>query len=190
MSRSLARHLLGGSLVLVAVSYAGAFLPGGAPDWAPWALLVGSVTALAAISLLGAGSARAASDRRLLGLLAVTSLLLVTSIGAGLLLPPPEAGSPLFGGLPPGAALMVYGAGLLPLLLVPLGYAWVFPQVGFGEGDLERLRDEARRAREDGGQALADGHASGGEPVPATGHVSAGEPHAKADPDLPGGDRS
>lgn len=149
MSRTLARHLLVASLGLVALAYAAAFLPGGAPVWAPWSLLMGSVVGLASVSILGAGSGRTAPDRRLLGLLALTSLLLVGSIGAGLLLPPPDADSSLVGGLPPAAALMVYGAGLLPLLLVPLGYAWVFPTVGFAEGELERVREEARRARDE-----------------------------------------
>jgi hypothetical protein len=147
MSRTLARRLLAGSLGLVALAYAAAFLPGGVPAWAPWSLLVGSVAGLASISILGAGSRGSAPDRRLLGLLTLTSLLLVGSIGAGLLLPPPDVESTLVGGLPPAAALMVYGAGLLPLLLVPLGYAWVFPRVGFAEGELERVREEALRAR-------------------------------------------
>ncbi|MEX2531504.1 MAG: hypothetical protein WD960_12100 [Gemmatimonadota bacterium] len=97
----------------------------------------------------GGGGGGAPPPPRLVGLLALTSLLLVGSIGAGLLLPPPDSDSSFVGGLPPAAALMVYGAGLLPLLLVPLGYAWVFPTVGFAEGELERVREEARRARDE-----------------------------------------
>jgi hypothetical protein len=169
------------SLLLVGAAYASAFLPSGAPAWAPWALLVGSVVALLAISLLGTGGggvgggtgqvagaeggeavgggaagggaagggANPASARapvRLLIPLGAVFVLLVGGVGAGLLIPDPAAGDALYGGLPAGAAFLLYGAGILPLLVVPLAYAWVFPAVGFGEGELERVRDRALEA--------------------------------------------
>jgi len=152
MSRTSSLLALVVSLLLVGAAYASAFLPSGAPPWAPWALLVGSVAALLAISLLGAAVSPAPgrAPARLLVPLGAVFVLLVGGVGAGLLLPDPAAGDPLYGGLPAGAAFLLYGAGMLPLLVVPLAYAWVFPAVGFGEGELERVRDRALAAVAEG----------------------------------------
>jgi len=146
LTRSFSLFLLVLSLALVGGAYASAFLPDGWPAWAPWALLVGTVTSLLAISLVGTTPPGGQAPRRLLVALGGVFLLLVGGVGAGLLLPAPGADSPLVGGLPPGAAFLVYGAGLLPLLVVPLTYAWVFPRVGFGEGEVEALTRRAREA--------------------------------------------
>jgi hypothetical protein len=149
VSRRLSLPILVASLLGIGVAYASAFLPGGAPAWAPALLLAGSVTALVAISLLGAASGARGADPRLLAPLAVAGLLLAGGVGAGFLLPEPGPGAALYGGLPAGAAFLLFGAGLLPLLVVPLAYAWTFPRTGFGEGELERVRDRAIRAREE-----------------------------------------
>lgn len=147
MTRHHALLLLVVSLLLVGAAYASAFLPEGWPGWAPWSLLVGTVLSLVAVSLLGASPARGRSPGRLLVALGMVFVLLTGGVGVGLLLSTPEADARLFGGLPAGAAFLVYGAGLLPLLVVPLTYAWVFPRVGFGEGEVEALVERARKAR-------------------------------------------
>ncbi len=146
MPRPVSLILLVASLTLVGIAHLAALAPAGAPAWAPWALLTGSVAALLAVALLGAASGKGGVPRRLLLPLAFVFLLLVGGVGAGLLLPDPAPGDPLPGGLPLPAALLLYGAGLLPLLVVPLAYAWAFPAAGFAEGELERVREAAHRA--------------------------------------------
>lgn len=143
MPRRVSVFALVASLVLVAAGYLSAFLPGGA-GWGGLFLLVGTVGSLIAVSLLGAGEGPAA--RLLILPLAVVFVLLTGGVGAGFFLPEPSPGDPLYGGLPLPAALLLYGAGLLPLLVVPLAYAWTFPGTGLGDGGLERLVARARKA--------------------------------------------
>jgi len=141
-----ALRILVAALLAVGLGYALAFLPGGAPAVAPWLLLVGTVTSLLVVARLG--MARRAS-RAAGAALAVVFVMVVAGVGGALLLADPVAGDPLFGGLPAGAALVVYGAGLLPLLVVPLAYAWSFDEAGFAPGELEELVERARRAAEE-----------------------------------------
>ena len=72
--------------------------------------------------------------------------------------PPPVAGAPLWLGLPKGAALVLYGVGLLPLLVLPLAYALTFEGQTLSEADLERVRRAASglRAAEAGAEAPSD----------------------------------
>jgi len=55
-------------------------------------------------------------------------------------------------GFPPATAVMLYGLGLSPLLIVSLIYAWHFEREGLTQDDLQRLRELARRPHEDGGE--------------------------------------
>jgi hypothetical protein len=50
-------------------------------------------------------------------------------------------------GLPPAGALLVYGLGLVPLVLVSLGFAWHAPRFGPSEEDLRRLSELSARRR-------------------------------------------
>jgi hypothetical protein len=160
MSHRVSLSALVAFLVLVGAGYLSAFLPGGSPGWGPWALLLGTVGALLAVSLLGAGDGPAA--RRLIVPLGVVFVLLTGGVGAGLLLPDAGAGDPLYGGLPLPAALLLYGAGLLPLLVVPLAYAWTFSGTGLAEGELERLAARARAAAGDQAATAENGTADHG----------------------------
>ncbi len=147
MTRSLSLRVLVLALIAVAGAYAAAFLPGGPPPWASWSLLGGTVVSILAISALGAAPAEGGVGR--LGwVFALTFLLVAGGLGLALALPEPVAGDPLVLGLPLGAAILVYCVGLLPLLVVPLAYAWTFPAIGFRPGEMEEIRDRARLAAE------------------------------------------
>ncbi len=134
------------SSVAIGAGYGAAFLPGGAPVWAPWLFMAGSSVIMVATMALGA--AREGRIGRLWIPFALVLLLLFGGFGAVLLLPPADPADPtLWLGLPPRAAIILYGIGLLPFLLVPVAYAWTFEELTLGEGDLERIREEALRAR-------------------------------------------
>lgn len=146
MTKRVALGVIFGSLVLIALAYAAAFLPGGAPGWAAWAMMLGTVALMTATMVLGA-----ARDGRIgwLGVpFALVFLVLVGAFGAALALPEGDAAAPrLYLGLPPRAAAVLYGVGLLPLLVVPLAYALSFDGATLREGDVARVR-EARARRE------------------------------------------
>lgn len=133
----------------VALAYAGAFLPGGAPPWAPWAMTVG--IAFLCVGFMALGAVRAGRALGILWLpLAFTFVVLVGGFGLALALPGSEGpGARLVGGLPLRAALIIYGVGLLPALALPLAYALTFKRQTLDAADLERIR-AARREREGG----------------------------------------
>src|SRR5690606_16562291 len=123
---------------------ASAFLPGGAPRWAAWAMAAGISVMMVATTALGA------ARRGRLGALSVpfalVFLILMGGFGVALALPPPgPADATLWLGLPRGAAVVLYGVGLLPLFAVPLAYAVTFDTLTLSDADLERVRREARR---------------------------------------------
>jgi hypothetical protein len=134
-----------GGTVAVAAAYGSAFLPGGAPPWAPWAMVAG--IALLTVGMMALGAARPGRGLGpLLFPLGFTFVVLVAGFGLALALPGREgAATPLRGGLPTRAALVLYGVGLLPALVLPLAYALTFRSMTLDEADLERIR-AARRA--------------------------------------------
>ncbi len=129
-------------VLAIALAYAAALLPGPAAVLAPWLMGFGTVVLL--LSLIGLGVRR--PGRRLPGavLAAMGVLLLVVGGGfaAALLLPGERAGSPLWLGLPRRAALLVYGIGLLPALVLPICYALSFESSVLNRADLERFWSE------------------------------------------------
>lgn len=131
------------STLLIAAGYASAFLPGDPPAWAPWALAMG--TAAIMVSSMALGAARRGGIGRLALPFAATFLVLAGGFGAALALPPTDPADPtLWLGLPPRAAIVLYGIGLLPLFFLPLAYALTFDEMTLGEADLARVRDAAR----------------------------------------------
>jgi hypothetical protein len=142
--RALAAVVLSAAAILVA--YLSAFLPGGAPVWAPWLFMAGTSVMMVATMALGA-----ARDGGIGGLRLPLVLVLVVVMGGFALvlaLPAPDPADPtLWLGLPPRAAVVLYGIGLLPFFLVPLSYAWTFEHLTLGPGDLERIRERALAAR-------------------------------------------
>lgn len=142
------RLALGGlflSCAPIAAAYAAAFLPGGAPGWAAVLMIVGTAGAMTSAMALGA------ARHGRLGALALPILLLflilVAGFAAALLLPAETAASPLWLGLPRRAAIVLYGAGLLPLF-IPLAYALTFRSHTLSEADLERVRRAGRELAE------------------------------------------
>ena len=64
-------------------------------------------------------------------------------------LPDPGAAEPLWLGLPRRAAIILYGIGLLPTLVLPVAYALTFADQTLRPEDLERVlaRPRARETR-------------------------------------------
>jgi hypothetical protein len=149
MSRGLGVVVAGTVAVLLA--YGAAFLPGGAPLWAPWSMILG--IALLCVGIMALGATRPGRSTGPLWIfLAFTFVVVVGCFGLALWLPGALGpGTRLFGGLPIPTAMVVYGVGLLPALVLPLGYALTFERYTLDAADLERIRDE-RKAGE-GGEA-------------------------------------
>jgi len=79
----------------------------------------------------------------------------VLAIGfcAALALPATESAfSRLWLGLPARAAIVIYGIGLLPIIVLPVAYALTFEAQTLSAQDVERVRELARenRARSEG----------------------------------------
>ncbi len=165
MIKRAALHLIWLSAAAIAVAYASAFPTAGeVPGWANWLLVFGTAGSLTGAMVLGA----VRNDRigRLAIAFAAVFLILAGGFGAALLLPAADPADPtLWLGLPPRAAIVMYGVGLLPYLIAPVAYAFTFERQTLSGADLERVRAAARALRVSAGaQALREK----GRPAPAT----------------------
>lgn len=152
---------------LVGLAYGSAFLPGGAPGWAPALLAAG--TALILVAMMALGSQRRGSIGSLWVPFTFVLLVVGGGLGALLVMPAADPADPaLVLGLPPRAALLLYGIGLLPTLVVPVAYALTFDRLTLSEEDLERVRAAARAGAGAGGGAGAE--AGAGAPDETGGH--------------------
>ncbi len=150
--------MLAVSLSAIAVAYASAFLPGGAPGWAPWLLALGIPFSLGAIMILGA-----ARGRHGVGPLRIPFAFVIVTLaigfGAALVLPPSESSaSTLWLGLPLRAAIVIYGIGLFPIIVLPVAYALTFESQTLTADDIERVRSLAREIKQRNQSALPDTH--------------------------------
>lgn len=133
----------------IAVAYGSAFLPGGPPPWAPW--LMSIATALSMVSAMVLGAARAGQSLGALRWIFATVFVLISggfclALGLG-----PTAGlEPIWLGLPRRAAILIYGIGLFPVILLPIAYALTFDQVTLSEHDLARFRERLAALRSNG----------------------------------------
>ena len=137
--------------VLVGAAYASAFLRGGVPPAAAWLMLVGMTLVLAGLMVLGA---RRTGSRlgRLRWVFGFVVALLLICLGGALLLPPSEGpASLLILGLPPRAALVMIGVGIVPAVVLPVAYALTFDEQTLRPGDLDAIRRAAAALRERGG---------------------------------------
>lgn len=132
-------------VALVGLAYASAFLPGGVPEWAAWLFVLGMPVSVLGFLVLGASRPGRGVGRLVLPI-AFVFLVLLGGFAAALLLPEPTSASPLWLGLPPGAAVVIYGVGLLPLFVLPMAYALTFDEQTLSLADLERVRAAARLA--------------------------------------------
>jgi hypothetical protein len=131
-------------ILAIAAGYLAAFTKTGTPVWAAWLLALGIPVALGAIMILGA-----ARGHRGIGPLkipfAFVVLVLVIGFGAALALPATEGPlSTLWLGLPARAAIVIYGVGLLPIVVLPVAYALTFETQTLSAEDVERVRALAR----------------------------------------------
>jgi len=70
---------------------------------------------------------------------------LAIGFGAALILPPSEsAASTLWLGLPARAAIVIYGIGLFPIVVLPVAYALTFETQTLSAADIERVRSLAK----------------------------------------------
>jgi hypothetical protein len=144
----LALGLIVVSAIVIGIAYASAFLPAGTPAWGPWLLALGTATILMAAIVLGATK----SGRHGLGALALvfafTYIVVAGCFALALLLPAADPAAPaLFLGLPRRAAIVMYGIGLLPTLVLPIAYALTFERMTLSPHDWQRVRDAAREVR-------------------------------------------
>ena len=131
-------------ILAIAAGYLAAFSATGTPVWAAWLLALGIPVALGAIMILGA-----ARGRRGIGPLKIpftfVVVVLVIGFGAALALPATEGPlSTLWLGLPARAAIVIYGVGLLPIVVLPIAYALTFETQTLNAEDVERVRALAR----------------------------------------------
>jgi amino acid transporter len=146
--------LMVASATAIAVAYASAFLPGGTPPWGPWLLAFGTATIVVAAMVLGA--ARGKRGTRVLAVpFLFTFVVIAGGFGLALLLADPDPAHPvLWLGLPRRAAIVLYGTGLLPMLVLPLAYALTFERTTLTSEDWQRVRDAAREVQ--AGRAATD----------------------------------
>lgn len=142
-------------ILAIAIGYAAAFLPGGTPPWAPWLLALGIPVALGAMMILGAARGRMGIGPLKYPFAFVVAVLAL-GFCAALALPATESPlSKLWLGLPARAAIVIYGIGLLPIIVLPVAYALTFETQTLNAEDVERVRELARENR-----ARSEGHAS------------------------------
>ncbi len=162
LTRRFARLALILAICMIAVGYASAFAPGGAPGWAPWMLALGIPTALGGIMALGATRGNAGIGQ-LKAPFAFVFLVLAIGFCAALALPANEGPlSTLWLGLPTRAAIIIYGIGLLPIVILPVAYALTFETQTLSASDIERVRTLAREIREQAADTTSEVNAAAG----------------------------
>ena len=143
LTRRAARVTLIVAVCAIAAGYAAAFMPGGAPVWAPWLLAVGIPAALGGIMALGAALGSAGIGK-LKFPFAFVFIVLTAGFCLALALPANEGpGSTLWFGLPTRAAIVVFGIGLIPIVVLPVAYALTFDTQTLSQADIDRVRELA-----------------------------------------------
>ena len=151
-----ARVVLILAVCAIAAGYAAAFTPGGAPPWAPWLLAVGIPAALGGIMALGAARGSAGIGKLKIPF-AFVFVVLTAGFCLALGLPSNEsATSTLWLGLPARAAIVIYGIGLLPIVVLPVAYALTFDTQTLNQSDIDRVKEMA--ASRNANAADAGGH--------------------------------
>jgi hypothetical protein len=115
--------LLACGAVAVGAAYAATIGAGGAPAWVPWFAALGS--AACSVGLFVIGAASRGPVRPLVGwLLAALFVVIFAAFGAALSMPAPEGTAErIVLGLPLRLAIVFYGIGVLPLVVMPVTFA-------------------------------------------------------------------
>jgi hypothetical protein len=137
------------SMSAIGAAFAAAIIAGQVPPWSAWVMAVATSFAMVATMALGAARARRPLGglRRLLVPFAAVLLIMLGAFAAALLLT--AAAEPLWLGLPRRAAIILYGIGVLPVLILPVAYALTFDELTLSAEDIERVREAASRAESD-----------------------------------------
>jgi len=132
------------SIAAMALAYAEALVTKGASRSAPWIAAIAVPIALTAIMILGA--VRGDKDiGRLRIPFVFVALILIVGFLAALLLPASESPtSSLWLGLPARSAIVIYGIGVLPIIVLPVAYALTFETQTLNAEDVERVRELGR----------------------------------------------
>lgn len=139
-TKRIARHALTAATIAIAGGYASAFAFGGAPVWGAWLLAFGIPVALVSIMVIGAVRDRDGIRKLALPFLFV-GILLILGFCFALAMPATEnPESSLFLGLPLRAAIIMYGIGLFPIVVLPIAYALTFETQTLNPEDLEKVR--------------------------------------------------
>jgi hypothetical protein len=136
------------SILVLAVGYATALLPGGPPPFVPWLFAFATASSMSAILILGA----ARKGVRLGALKWVFGLCFLSVAGGfavALVAPPVTPDSRLWLGLPAGAAAILFLVGLVPMLILPIAYALTFDRLTLGGDDLEDIRARLAAMRQE-----------------------------------------
>jgi hypothetical protein len=136
------------STLAIASGYASAFVQKGGTTWGTWAFALGTTGVLVSTLALGATQRRGGLGKLVLPL-ALVALLLGGGFCLVLWLPDLGSAEPLVLGLPRRAAIILYGVGLLPIVVLPVAYALTFADQTLRPEDLERVLEAARAARAD-----------------------------------------
>lgn len=112
--------VLGAGALAVAGAYALSFI--GSSALAPWLLAAGSTLVLTGLGLLGAGP----RAPRLRSAVLVACACTFGGFAFALAAAPPPADGPLLFGMPRVTAVMLLATGAVPLVLLPIAYAWAF----------------------------------------------------------------
>lgn len=138
-ARKVGLALLFGAMLCVAAAYGAILVTGVASTPVNWVIAVATPVAMVATMMLGA----AREGRRAGGLgglvLPLALVLVVLVAGFALALALPGGEEPLWLGLPRRAAILVYGVGIVPLLVLPLAYAATFDDLSLSEQDIAEI---------------------------------------------------
>lgn len=139
-ARRTGRLLLFLGLISIALGYAFVAFRGAASGAASWLLATGIPVSTVAIMVMGAVR-EGRSWRRLWLPFVLVGFFLTVGFFLALGLPADEnVSSRLFFGLPLRAAIVVYGVGLLPIVILPIVYAMTFETQTLNASDLESVR--------------------------------------------------
>ncbi len=141
--RRLAVIGLVGATISIVAAYGTAFLPGGATDFGALLMVFGIATM--AVSLMTLGAVRDGEKLGILGFaFAFVFIVLMGGFALAVMLPDSDsATTELFLGLPPRAAIVIYGIGFLPVLVLPIIYAMTFKDRTLTEEDIARVKAAA-----------------------------------------------